>query len=53
MTYKIKPEFVNMWGSDATEESIITDDDLEMIARGWEKSIDELLPQLIPQEYEE
>lgn len=50
MTYKIKPEFVNLWGEDATEDTILTEADLEMIARGWEKPVEELLDQLIPQE---
>ena len=48
MNYKIKPEFLPLWGSDATEETIITDDDLEMIARGWEKDPEQLKDQLIP-----
>lgn len=50
MTYKIKPEFLDLWGEDATEDTVITESDLEMIARGWEKSPEELLEQLIPQE---
>ena len=50
MTYKIKPEYLDLWGEDATEETIITDEDLEMIARGWEKTPDELMDQLIPQD---
>lgn len=50
MTYKIKPEFIDQWGADATEESIITEADLEMIARGWEMKPEDLLDQLIPQE---
>lgn len=50
MTYKIKPEFLDLWGEDATEDTVITESDLEMIARGWEKTPEELLEQLIPQE---
>lgn len=50
MTYKIKPEFLELWGEDATEDTVITENDLEMIARGWEKAPEELLDQLIPQE---
>lgn len=51
MNYKIKPEFLPLWGSDATADTIINDDDLEMIARGWEKDPEQLKDQLIPQEH--
>ena len=44
MMYTIKAEYVDLWGDNA--EAVITEDDLEMIARGWEKPVDELLKQL-------
>lgn len=50
MTYKIKPEYLDLWGEDAAEDTIITEEELEMIARGWEKNPSDLLEQLIPQE---
>jgi hypothetical protein len=50
MTYKIKPEYADLWGEDVNENTIITESDLEMIARGWEKTPEELMDQLIPQE---
>ena len=50
MTYKIKPEYADLWGEDVTEETVITEEDLEMMARGWEKTPEELMDQLIPQE---
>lgn len=50
MTYKIKPEYAGLWGEDVNEDTIITESDLEMIARGWEKTPYELMDQLIPQE---
>ena len=50
MTYKVKPEYADLWGEDTTEDTVITEDDLEMIARGWDKTPDELMDQLIPQE---
>ena len=50
MTYKIKPEYADLWGEDVNEDTIITESDLEMIARGWEKTPEELMDQLIPQE---
>ena len=53
MTYKIKPEFIDLWeGGDTSSDPdrIITDEELEMIARGWDKTPDELMDQLIPLE---
>ena len=49
-TYRIRPEFLDLWGSDATEDTVLTDDDLEMITRGWEKTPADVMDQLIPQE---
>jgi len=46
--YKIKPEYLDLWGDDATEETIITEAELEMITRGWEKEPDDVMDQLIP-----
>lgn len=48
MTYKIKPEYLSLWGEDATEETILTEADVTMIARGWEKPVADVLGQLIP-----
>lgn len=50
MTYKIKPEFLDLWGEDATEETVLTEQDVEDIARGWDKRPDDVMDQLIPQE---
>lgn len=44
MIYKVKPEFLDLWGADSS--GIITEDDLEMIARGWEKKPEDLYDQL-------
>ena len=49
MTYKIKPEFIDLFGDEANEDSILTESDLEMIASGWDKTVNEIMPQLIPQ----
>ena len=48
MTYKIKPEFLELWGEDATEETILTEQDVEDIARGWDKTSADVMDQLIP-----
>lgn len=44
--YRIKPEYLDEWGEDVTADYIITQDELEWLARQWDKSIDELLEQL-------
>ena len=49
-TYRIKPEYLALWGEDATEETILTMDDIESITRGWDKTPDDVMDQLIPQE---
>ena len=48
MLYHIKPEYLDLWGSDATEETIIDESTIEMCARGLEKSVDEIIDQLEP-----
>lgn len=48
MTYKIKPEFLDLWGEDATEDTILTEQDVEDIARGWDKTPADVMDQLIP-----
>lgn len=48
--FRIKPEFLDYWGSDATEETVVTMDDVEMIARGWEMDIEKVMEQLIEEE---
>jgi len=50
MTYKIKPEYLDLWGEDATEDTVLTDDDLVTITRGWDKAPADVMDQLIPQE---
>ena len=50
MKYTVKPEFADLWGE--TTNDVITEDDLEMIAGGWEKPVEELLDQLNVYNYE-
>lgn len=45
--YKIKPEYIALWGDDATEDTVITEGDLMMIARGWEINPEDVKYQLI------
>lgn len=44
--YRIKPEYIDLWGDEANADTIISGADLEMIARGWDKTIDEIIDQL-------
>ena len=45
-TYTIMPEYLDQWGADADENTIITQDDVERLATDWETSVEELLDQL-------
>jgi ribosome-binding protein aMBF1 (putative translation factor) len=44
--YHIKPEYENNCGAGYSPDAIITEDELEYIARGWDITINELLEQL-------
>ena len=45
--FKVKPEFYNLWGEETTEDTILTEEDVAEIARGWDKTADDVLDQLI------
>ena len=45
-TYKIKPEFLSAWGSDTTEETIITEAEIVRLSSEWGVSVDDLMEQL-------
>ena len=47
-TYRIKPEYIALWGDEANDETVLTEDDIEMIAHGWETPVDEIIDQLDP-----
>ena len=46
--YTIKPEYIDLFGYDANTDMVITHDDIESLARGWEKPVDEIIEQLTP-----
>ena len=53
MTYKIKPECLDLWeGGDVPSDPdrIITDEEVEQFARDWDMTPEELKAQLIPVE---
>lgn len=52
-TYRIKPEYIDLWGSDANEDTLLTEDLLERIAEVWEVPMEKLLEQLYPNTPEE
>ena len=45
-TYKIKEEYIDKWGSDANDETIVTYEQVKRFAHDWEITVDELLEQL-------
>ena len=44
--YRIKPEFIEYWGPDATDETVLTMDEIKSAAEGFEKSIDDVMEQV-------
>ena len=46
-TYKIKQEFFDLWGEDTTIDTVLTRDEAEMIAKGWDKTFEDIENQLI------
>lgn len=51
-TYKIKPEYLDRWGEDATDDTVITEEQVEHFAREWGMKAWELQDQLIPEDGE-
>lgn len=45
-TYKIKPEFLSAWGEETTEETIITEAEIERLSSEWGVSVDTLMEQV-------
>lgn len=48
-TYTVKEEYLSQWGEDVTEDTIITQAELERLSAEWGKPVEELLEQLIEQ----
>ena len=48
-TYHIKPEYLDLWGSECTEETIIDENEVERLSAEWGIPVEELLEQLIEQ----
>lgn len=45
--YRIIPEYIDNFGSEAFDYTVITQDDIEFLARGWDCSEDEIKRMLI------
>lgn len=48
--YRIKPDFLQSWGPDATDEDVLTMDEIKAAAEGLEMSIEEIMTQVYPDE---
>ena len=46
-TYIIKPEYLDLYGSEATSMTVLTEDEVRDLASEWEKDESELIEQLI------
>lgn len=42
--YGVKPEYLDLWDADA--DTVLAADDVEMIVRGWGKTVDEVADQI-------
>ena len=48
MKYRINPDYIDLWGDEANENTILTIEQIEDITRGWDKTPDDVMDQLIP-----
>ena len=46
--YRIIPEYLDQWGTDCNEETIITGEEVCRLAEEWETPIEDLMLQLVP-----
>lgn len=46
MNYRIKPEYLDNWG--ATQETVVTEQQIAELASDWEMTVDELMDQVYP-----
>lgn len=49
--YTIKTEYLDLYGPDATEDTILTHEQVEYLASDWEKPVLELVDELEPYNY--
>lgn len=47
-TYNIKPEFLSAWGSETTEDTIVTESEIQRLSNEWGVSVDDLMEQVTP-----
>ena len=46
-SYTVRPEYLTAWGHETTEDTIITEAELNRLAREWDTPVESLLDQLI------
>lgn len=46
-SYHIRPEYLHLWGSECTEETVIDERELRRLSGEWGISVDELAEQLV------
>ena len=44
--FRIKPEYIHLWGEDATTDTVLTEEEVSDIARGWDVPLVSILGQL-------
>ena len=45
--YHVRPEYLHLWGSECTEETVIDERELRRLSGEWGISVDELAEQLV------
>ena len=46
--YRIKPTFIELWGPDATDETVLTEEEIKAHAEQAEIPLDEIMNQVYP-----
>lgn len=44
--FRIKPEYIHLWGEEATTDTVLTEEEVSDIARGWDVPVVSLMGQL-------
>lgn len=47
-TYRIKPDYIDSWGSFANDETVLTEQELIDQAKAWDMSVDTIMEQVYP-----
>lgn len=44
--FRIRPEFLTLWGEETTADTVVTMNDIEELAADWEKPVEDLMQQV-------